>query len=47
MVTVLSIVGVVGLTSGIVLLATSYGHTRQARLVVTPTLGGASAAWSF
>ena len=47
MVTVLGIVGVVGLTSGIVLLATSYGHTRQARLVVTPTLGGASAAWSF
>jgi hypothetical protein len=48
-VTVLSIVGVVGLTSGIVLLATSYGHnpTRQARLVVTPTLGGASAAWTF
>ncbi|MGH7293697.1 MAG: tetratricopeptide repeat protein [Polyangiaceae bacterium] len=51
-VTVLGIVGVVGLTSGIVLLATSYGHAganqaRQARLVVTPTLGGASAAWRF
>ena len=43
---VLGIVGLVGVGSGIVLLATS-GHAPQARLVVTPMLGGASAAWSF
>jgi hypothetical protein len=47
MVTVLSIVGAVGLTSGIVLLATSYGHSQQSRIIITPTLGGAAAAWSF
>jgi hypothetical protein len=47
LVTVLGIVGVVGLTSGIVLLATSHGHSQQSRLIITPTLGGASAAWSF
>ena len=44
--TVLAAVGGVAAVSGIVLLATS-GHPQQARLVVTPTLGGASAAWSF
>ncbi|HEY3820382.1 MAG TPA: hypothetical protein VGL81_24625 [Polyangiaceae bacterium] len=43
---VLGIVGLVGAGSGIALLATS-GHPQQARLVVTPTLGGASAAWRF
>ncbi|HEY8039777.1 MAG TPA: hypothetical protein VIF15_08295 [Polyangiaceae bacterium] len=48
LVTVLGIVGVVGLTSGIVLLATSSGHGQQTTsLVVTPTLGGASATWRF
>jgi hypothetical protein len=47
MVTVLSIVGAVGLTTGIVLLATSHGHSQQSRLIITPTLGGASAAWRF
>ncbi|HEX8790100.1 MAG TPA: tetratricopeptide repeat protein [Polyangiaceae bacterium] len=47
MVTVLSIVGAVGLTSGIVLLATSFGHSQQSRLIITPTLGGATAAWRF
>ena len=45
--TVLGIVGVVGLTSGIVLLATGHGHSQQSRLIITPTLGGASAAWRF
>ena len=43
---VLGVLGLVGVGSGVVLLATS-GHSQQARLVVTPTLGGASAAWSF
>jgi hypothetical protein len=43
---VLGILGVVGVGGGVVLLATS-GHTQQARLVVTPTLGGASALWIF
>jgi hypothetical protein len=47
LVTVLGIAGAVGLTSGIVLLATSHGHSQQSRLIITPTLGGASAAWSF
>jgi hypothetical protein len=47
LVTVLGIVGVVGLTSGIVLIATGHGHSQQSRLIITPTLGGASAAWSF
>ncbi len=47
MVTVLGIVGAIGLTSGIVLLATSHGHSQQSRLIITPTVGGASAAWSF
>jgi hypothetical protein len=45
--TVLGIVGAVGLTTGIVLLATSHGHSQQSRLIITPTLGGASAAWRF
>jgi len=45
--TVLGIVGVVGLTTGIVLLATGHGHSQQSRLIITPTLGGASAAWRF
>jgi hypothetical protein len=43
---VLGIVGLLGAGAGVVLLATS-GHPQQARLVVTPTLGGASAAWTF
>jgi hypothetical protein len=43
---VLGILGIVGVGGGVVLLATS-GHTQQARLVVTPTLGGASALWVF
>ncbi|HEY6459831.1 MAG TPA: tetratricopeptide repeat protein [Polyangiaceae bacterium] len=43
--TVFTIVGGVGLVSGIVLLATSSGSRKQATLVVTPTLGGATAAW--
>jgi hypothetical protein len=43
---VLGILGLVGAGTGITLLATS-GHAQQARLVVTPTLGGASAAWTF
>jgi len=43
---VLGILGIVGVGGGVVLLATS-GHTQQARLVVTPTLGGASALWIF
>jgi hypothetical protein len=43
---VLGILGIVGVGSGIALLATS-GHPAQARLVVTPTLGGASARWTF
>jgi len=43
---VLGILGLVGVGSGVALLATS-GHAPQARLVVTPTLGGASAAWTF
>jgi len=47
MFTVLGIVGVVGLTTGIVLLATGHGHSQQSRLIITPTLGGASAAWRF
>jgi hypothetical protein len=47
MFTVLGIVGAVGVTSGIVLLATSHGHSQQSRLIITPTLGGASAAWRF
>jgi len=47
MFTVLGIVGVVGLTTGIVLIATSHGHSQQSRLIITPTLGGASAAWRF
>jgi len=47
LVTVLGIVGVVGLTGGIVLLATGHGHSQQSRLIITPTIGGASAAWSF
>jgi hypothetical protein len=47
LVTVLGIVGVVGLTTGIVLIATSHGHSQQSRLIITPTLGGASAAWRF
>lgn len=49
--TVFTIVGGVGLVSGIVLLATSSGPSRQAAFVATPTvtlgLGGASAAWRF
>jgi len=44
--TVLGIVGVVGAGTGVVLLATS-GHAQQARLVVAPTIGGASATWTF
>lgn len=47
LVTVFAILGGVALTSGIVLLATSYGHSQQSRLIITPTLGGASAAWRF
>ena len=43
---VLGILGLVGVGSGLALLATS-GHPQQARLVVTPTLGGASAVWTF
>jgi hypothetical protein len=43
---VLGILGLVGVGSGLALLATS-GHPQQARLVVTPTLGGASAMWTF
>jgi hypothetical protein len=43
---VLGILGLVGAGAGLALLATS-GHPQQARLVVTPTLGGASAAWTF
>jgi hypothetical protein len=43
---VLGILGVVGVGSGVVLLATS-GHTQQARLVVTPTIGGATAVVTF
>jgi len=43
---VLGVIGLLGAGSGVVLLATS-GHPQQARLVVTPTLGGASAAWTF
>jgi len=47
LVNVLGIAGVVGVTTGIVLLATS-GHTPQsARLVVMPAPGGASALWTF
>ncbi len=41
------IVGVVGVAGGVVLLATSGGPSPQARLVVTPGLGGASATWTF
>lgn len=47
LVTVFGIVGGVALTSGIVLLATSHGHSQQSRLIITPTLGGATAAWRF
>jgi hypothetical protein len=43
---ILGVLGLVGAGAGVVLLATS-GHPQQARLVVTPTLGGASAAWIF
>jgi hypothetical protein len=43
---VLGVIGILGVGGGVVLLATS-GHPQQARLVVTPTLGGASAAWTF
>jgi hypothetical protein len=46
-VTVLSIVGGVTLGSGIILLATTLGPTKQASLVVTPGLGGASAVVRF
>lgn len=45
--TVFTIVGAVGVTSGIVLLATRLGQSSQSRLIITPTLGGASAAWRF
>jgi hypothetical protein len=43
---VLGVVGLVGAGTGSVLLWTS-GRAPQARLVLTPTLGGASAAWTF
>jgi hypothetical protein len=43
---VLGVVGLVGAGGGGVLLVTS-GHAPPAGLVVTPTVGGASAAWSF
>jgi hypothetical protein len=43
---VLGILGLVGAGTGIALLATS-GHAQYARLVITPTPGGASAAWTF
>jgi hypothetical protein len=43
---VLGVLGLLGAGGGVVLLATS-GHAQQARLVVAPTLGGASAAWTF
>jgi hypothetical protein len=45
--TVLGIVGAVGVVSGVVLYATSKPRSGQTGLVVTPTLGGASASWSF
>jgi hypothetical protein len=47
LVTVFSIVGAVGLTGGIVLLATSGGRTRQSSVIIVPTLGGAVGAWRF
>jgi hypothetical protein len=40
-------IGLVGVGSGIALLATTPGASSQARLVVTPTLGGASATLHF
>jgi len=43
---VLGVAGLVGVGGGVVLLLTA-GPSSQARLVVTPTLGGASAAWRF
>jgi hypothetical protein len=45
--TVFSIVGAVGITGGIILLATSGGHTQQSRVIIVPTLGGAVGAWRF
>jgi hypothetical protein len=47
LVNVLGVVGGVGVAGGVVLLVTGTGPTKQARLVVTPTLGGAEAAWRF
>jgi len=47
LVTVFSIVGGVALTSGLVLLATSYGHGQQAALLLQPAMGGVSGRWTF
>lgn len=47
LVTVFSVVGGVALTSGLVLLATSYGHGQQAALLLQPAMGGVSGRWTF
>jgi hypothetical protein len=47
LVTVFSILGAVGITGGIVLLATSHGHTQQSRVIIAPTVGGVVGAWRF
>jgi hypothetical protein len=44
---VFGVVGFVGVAGGVVLLVTNTEPAKQARLVVTPTLGGAAAIWRF
>jgi hypothetical protein len=45
--TVFAVVGGLALSSGFVLLATSFGHGQNAALVLQPASGGASGLWTF
>jgi hypothetical protein len=47
LVTVFGILGAVAVTGGITLLVMGDGHSQQSRVIITPTLGGAAAAWRF
>lgn len=47
LVTVFGIVGAVGIAGGLALVFTHPAHPQQARIIVSPSLGGATATWSF